>query len=135
MKQVISIVLTLLLLLSSSGVTYAEHFCGDHKMMGKITLGEATLSCGMAMPVSTCEDELAAEPHCCDNQYTSIDTDDNFAGESYDLQVNPTFVASFVAVFVLQCEREFTKDFDYFKDYSPPPLGEDLQVLYETFLI
>lgn len=135
MKQVISIVLTVLLLLSSSGVTYAEHFCGDHKMMGKITLGEANLSCGMAMPVSICGDEITDEPHCCDNQYTSIDTDDNFAGVSYDLQVNPTFVASFIAVFVLQGEREFAKEFDYYKDYSPPPLGEDLQVLYETFLI
>lgn len=135
MKQIISIVLTMLLLLSSSGITYAEHFCGDHKMMGKITLGEENLSCGMAMPVSDCEDEPSEERHCCDNQYTSIDTDDNYAGVAYDIQINPTFVASFVAVFVLEGQEAFVEEFDYYKDYSPPPLGEDLQLLYETFLI
>lgn len=135
MKSFISIVLTVLILLSSSGITYAEHFCGNHKMLGKITLGEEHLSCGMKMASSGCEDELMEEGHCCDNQYINVDTDDNYTGVAYDLQLNPTFVASFVAVFVLQTDKEFTKDFDYYKDYGPHPLGEDLQLLYETFLI
>ncbi|MEM7187117.1 MAG: hypothetical protein AAF466_10700 [Bacteroidota bacterium] len=123
------------LLLSNNGITYAEHFCGDHKMMGKITLGEAHLSCGMTMPVSDCEDGPEVERHCCDNQYTTVETDDNYSGVSHDLQLSPVFVASFVAVFVLDLSWDYPQHIDYFKDYSPPPLGDDLQVLYETFLI
>ena len=135
MKAFISIVLSLLILLSSSGLTYAEHFCGDHKMMAKITLGEEHLSCGMMMPKPGCEDGPMEERHCCDNQYTSVDTDDNYSGVVYDIQLSPVFAITFIEIFVLGEGFEFTKEFDYYKDYSPPPLGEDLQLLYETFLI
>lgn len=101
-KQVISIVLSLLLLLSSSGLTYAQHFCGDYEMMSKITLGEAHLSCGMEMMSATCEDTHDAMHNCCDNEYTAIDVDDNFATSSFDFQLNPVFVIAFVSIFVAQ---------------------------------
>ncbi|MEM7085119.1 MAG: hypothetical protein AAF489_02995 [Bacteroidota bacterium] len=135
MKQVISIVLSLLLLLSSSGLTYAQHFCGEYEMMSKITLGEEHLSCGMEMMSSTCEDSHEDDHNCCDNEYTTIDVDDNFATSSFDIQLSPVFVIAFVSVFVVQEPYNYDQNFDYYKDYSPPPLGEDLQVLYDTFLI
>jgi len=135
-KKLISTLLTTLLLLSSSGVTYAQHFCGDYEMMSKITLGEAHLSCGMEMKSSPCEEENQDEKHnCCENEYTTIDVDDNFATASFDLQLNPVFVIAFVSVFVVQGSDNYDENLDYYKDYSPPPLGEDLQVLYDTFLI
>lgn len=131
--------MSLLLLLSSSGLTYAQHFCGDYEMMSKITLGEAHLSCGMEMMTSTCEDshdDAHDDKHnCCDNEYTSINVDDNFATSSFDIQLNPVFVVAFVSVFVKQDAKNYDQNLDYYKDYSPPPLGEDLQVLYDTFLI
>ena len=136
MKKLISILLTTLLLLSSSGVTYAQHFCGAYEMMSKITLGEAELSCGMEMKTSPCEEEGQDEKHnCCDNEYTTVDVDDNFATTSFDFQLNPVFVIAFVSVFVMQETDNYNENIDFYKDYSPPPLGEDLQVLYDTFLI
>jgi len=134
-KQVVSIAMSLLLLLSSSGITYAQHFCGDHEIMSKITLGETHLSCEMIMPEAGCEDEPMKENNCCDNQYINVDTDDNYSGVSFDFQAQPTFIIAFVSVFVLAQEPDLNKNFDYYKDYSPPPLGEDLLVLFETFLI
>lgn len=127
--------LSFLLLLSSSGLTYAQHFCGDHKMMSMITLGETQLSCGMAAPVSMCDDEIMEEMHCCNNEYTFVDTDDNFAKAAFDLDVSPVFVVAFCSLFLLPEVENYKQNENYFKDYSPPPLGEDLQVLYETFLI
>ncbi len=128
--------MSLLLLLSSSGITYAQHFCGDYEMMAKVTLGQEVLSCGMVtMNDPDCEDESAEDHDCCDNKYTQIDTDDNFADASSDVQLSPVFVASFVSVFLLHEAVVFNANNDHFKDYSPPPLGEDLCVLYETFLI
>ena len=125
-----------MLFLSSSGLTYAQHFCGDYEMMAKITLGEANLSCGMGMESSACEDVHDDMQHnCCDNKYTTIDIDDNFTVTSFNLQLNPVFVTAFVSVFVVQEFDNYNKNSDYYKDYSPPPLGEDLHVLYEAFLI
>ncbi len=136
MRKVISIVLSLFLLLSSSGLTYAQHFCGEYEMMAKVTLGHEALSCGMAvMDDPGCEDESAKDHGCCDNKYTHVDTDDNFADVSFDVKLDPVFAASFVSVFLLHETVDFDTNNDYFKDYSPPPLEEDLCVLYETFLI
>ncbi len=135
MKSVISIALSLLLLLSSSGLTYAQHFCGDFEMMTKVTLGEEHLSCGMVMEDSSCGDEHTEDHDCCDNEYTNVDTDDHFAKASFDIQFDTQFLIAFVSVFVLQQTRNFDNNLDFYKDYSPPPLGEDLQVLYDTFLI
>ncbi len=139
MKKTISIFLSILMLASSSGIAYAQHFCSGMEMVAKITLGEKHLSCGMAeeTPDSDCNDETAApEAHdCCKNHITKIQTDDNFAKASFDVKLNKAFVATFVSVFVLQEVEIASTEKIFFADYSPPPLEQDLNILYETFLI
>jgi hypothetical protein len=136
MKQAVSIFLSILLLVSSSGIAYAQHFCGDFEMLSQITLGEKHLSCGMAMTTAPCGTEGPSEDHnCCDNEYTKINTDDNFAMSSFDFQLNPSFVAAFVNVFVLELPAEGDTTQPGFLAYHPPPLVKDIPVLYETFLI
>lgn len=134
MKQTVSIFLSLLLLLSSTGISYAEHYCGSFKMMSEITLGHEHLSCGMKMEAHPCGDEK--EDHfCCNNEYTDVDTDDSYAKATFDIQFEQNFLIAFVSVFVLNTLDNYESNTHFFRDYSPPPLGEDLQVLYETFLI
>lgn len=124
-----------MLLLSSSGITYAQHFCGAFEMMAKITLGEEQMSCGMVV-VDACGSEDGEEEHgCCDNKYTSVDTDDNYAVSSFDLQINPVVAIAMVSVFIVSNPKVYEPNNTFYIDYSPPPLGEDLQVLYESFLI
>lgn len=135
MKQVISILLSLLLLLSSTGITYAKHFCGDYEMMAEVTLGEKNLSCGMTMDDFACEDEEAEGHSCCDNEYVQVNIDDNFANASFDLDIQQSFVAVFVSVFILQELYDFDDSLNSLSDYCPPPLYKDIPVLYETFLI
>ncbi|SRX54506.1 hypothetical protein AEQU1_01517 [Aequorivita sp. CIP111184] len=127
------------MLASSSGIAYAQHFCSGTEMMAQITLGEKHLSCGMEenAPDSGCGAETAApEVHdCCKNHITKIHTDDNFAKASFDLKLNKTFIAAFISVFVLnEVEIASTKKI-FFADYNPPPLEQDFNILYETFLI
>ena len=139
MKKTISIFLSILLLASSSGIAYAQHFCGGMEMMAEVTLGEKNLSCGMDLhaPYSECGDEEnISEPHdCCKNEITKIQTDDNFAKASFDLKLNKIFVSTFVSVFVMQEVEIASAQKIFFADYSPPPLEQDLNILYETFLI
>ncbi len=125
-----------LLLASTSGVAYAQHFCGDFEMMATITLGEKKLSCGMVAIVDdACANEKDEEHSCCDNQYTKITTDDNFTPSQDSFQVPINFVAAFVSVFVLQTEPLVSETAEIYALYTPPPLIKDIPVLYETFLI
>ena len=127
------------MLASSSGIAYAQHFCGGMEMMSQITLGEKNLSCGMEEMENPaeCAAETTTENHhdCCDNQIIKIQTDDNFAKASFDVKLNKTFVATFVSVFVLQEVDIASAEKTFFADYSPPPLEQDLNILYETFLL
>ncbi len=127
------------MLVSSSGIAYAQHFCGGMEMMAELSLGEKDLSCGMDMnvPDSNCDDETATpEAHdCCKNHITKIHTDDNFAKASFDLKLNKAFVATFVSVFVLQEVEITSSEKTFFADYNPPPLEQDLNILFDTFLI
>lgn len=124
---------------SSSGIAYAQHFCGGMEMMAVITLGQENLSCGMDShaPDLDCNEETAiAEAHdCCENQITKINTDDNFAKASFDLKLHKTFEATFVSVFVFHEVENASIEKTFFADYSPPPLERNFNILYETFLI
>lgn len=134
MKKVLSIVMAMLMLASSTGIAYAQHYCGEYKMLSEITLGEKHLSCGMAMELPGCDEEQE-EPGCCDNEYTKVETDDTFEKSSFEIDFSPVFLEAFVSVFILK-SVELPKEHDFnFKQHDPPPLDEDLQVLYETFLI
>lgn len=136
MSKLISILLSVLLLVSSTGLTYAKHYCGDFEMLAEVTFGEKQLSCGMVIESSSCDGEETVDHNCCDNEYTQIETDDNFAKATYNLDLyQPFFVTVFVSVFVQQKFFYSDPTHDIFSDYRPPPLYGDYTVLYETFLI
>jgi len=121
MQKAISIVLTILMLASSTGVTYAKHFCGDYEVISTITLGEKNLTCGMSMEADHCDDRKIKSYQCCKNKYENVDTDDNYSLSSFDLQINIPFIASFVSVFVLQQKNDTSQSPHFYANYDPPP--------------
>ena len=136
MKQIISILLTLLLLISNTGITYAQHFCGGHQMMAKVTIGQERLSCGMALVKDLCDESHQSDTHsCCNNLYTQVAFDDTVEQPTVEFQLTPplkanttTFSASVYEILTLQKEVVYTL-------YNPPPLIKDFPVLFDTFLI
>ena len=123
------------MLLSSSGLAYAQHFCGEYEMLTEITLGEKHLSCGMAMADSACGDEHAEDHDCCDNEYTKVNTDDEFTKASFSITFQDVIVTAFVIAFVFDHQVEEVSSETVYTNYYPPPLVEDLPLLYETFLL
>lgn len=126
------------MLLSSSGLAYAQHFCGGMEMMAKITVGENQLFCGMdgAVDDAGCGDATTSKADdCCKNHITKIQTDEDFAKASFDVKFSKIFVAAFVSVFILQEVEMPASEKTFYADYNPPPLQQDLNILYETFLI
>ena len=108
-------------------------------MMAQITLGEKHLSCSMESGDldSDCSEENShSDDHdCCQNLITQVQIDDNFTKASFNLDLKKTFVATFVAVFTVQEVLITSEETNVFKDYNPPPLERDLNILYQTFLI
>jgi hypothetical protein len=135
MSKLISVLLSVLLLLSGTGITYAQHYCGEFEMLSKVTLGEEHLSCGMVMEVPACEEIDSEDHHCCDNQYTSVITDDNFVKASFVIDFHQSLALPFVSVFLLQPLVEYEIGLNHYHLYHPPPLYKNIPVLYETFLI
>ena len=135
MSKIISILLSVLLLGSSTGITYAQHFCGEFEMISKVTLGEAHLSCGMAMEVPGCEDGDSETHHCCDTHYTAVSIDDNFAKVNYDVAFYQSLAIVPFNSFALENVLADEVSADNYILYHPPPIFKDIPVLYESFLI
>lgn len=140
MRKIISIFLSILLLVSSSGIAYTRHFCGGMEITSEITFGEIHLSCGMDMDAdnsSDCGDKLGvfAENHCCENLITKVQTDDNFAKTSFDLKFSKIFVATLTQIFVLDTAEILSHKTSSFAEYNPPPCEQNINILYETYIL
>lgn len=135
MKQLVSILLSLLLLTSSTGIAYAQHFCGDYEMMAKITLGQKHLSCGMVSQDSACGDEHTEDHHCCDNNYTQISIDDATSVPTVVFTAPLQIVVWPLAIFQSQIVGYEDHGSTFYSAYDPPPLIKNIPVLYESFLI
>lgn len=137
MKQLLTILLSLLILLSSSGLTLATHFCGSHAVKSELSFGDSDLSCGMKM-TSSCEKNSSNKPllkrNCCHNEYMSIDVDDEFQNHYVNINLNTHFLVSFFQVFIIQAAKVVEKQ-EVIVYASPPPKKQNVQILFQSFLI
>jgi len=138
LKKVISVVLTLLMLISTSSIGYAQHFCGDYLAKATISIGHTHLNCGMEKHEPDCETEdVQAEisrKSCCKNNISKIEIDENYNGSNLEVKLNTTFVAAFIITHINLLFEEDGRS-NQFTDYKPPLPDIDVQVLYQTFLI
>ena len=136
MKQITSILLTLLLLISNTGITYAQHFCGGHQMMAKVTIGQERLSCGMALVKDLCDESHQSDTHsCCNNLYTQVAFDDTVEQPIVEFQLTPPLKANTTTFSVSACEILTLQKEVVYSIYNPPPLIKNFSVLFDTFLI
>lgn len=135
MKALISVLLSALIFLSSSGLAFAKHYCGGYEMLSKITFGEEHLSCGMKMNVPACGEEDFEDHHCCSNRYLKVTTDDQFSKVTFEYDFTAQWFPIFVEVFILPEYIAADVPFVWIDSYHAPPLERDVQILYETFLI
>ena len=136
MKQIISILLTLLLLISNTGITYAQHFCGGHQMMAKVTIGQERLSCGMALVKDLCDESHQSDTHsCCNNLYTQVAFDDTVEQPIVEFQLTPPLKVNNTTFSASACKVLTPKKEVVYTIYNPPPLIKDFPVLFDTFLI
>lgn len=72
---------------------------------------------------------------CCENTYQTLDIADDFPAKQVQNTANPTLIAAFIYVYFQLSLPNGSNTESVYADYSPPPLEQDFQVLYQTFLI
>jgi len=138
LHKVTSIVMALIVLLSTMSFSVDMHYCGDHlvdfSMFDKVDT--CMMKAEKSKSSSSCEiAEMETEMNCCSDIEVTIEGQDNlkisFDQLTFDQQ---QFVFSFAYSFVslFEAADEYITPF---RDYVPPPLLRDVQILDQTFLI
>ncbi|KGL58625.1 HYC_CC_PP family protein [Polaribacter sp. Hel1_85] len=133
MKHIISKIasfsLALLVLFSTFSFTVEKHYCGEFLMDVSFT-GDAD-NCGMEMEIKS-----AKKKNCCKDEIHHIEGQDELQQVSiddFDISKQQFLVAFHISFNDLFVENESKKT--YYKDFSPPDIPIDYQVLYQSFLI
>lgn len=114
------------------------HFCMGKAVSSLLTIGQGNTDCGMEKMTIPCESDTSEQTvkaeNCCENEYISLDTDNNFETFAQQTDFNAKFIFAFAYTF-LHLESSTEDKTSNYRDYSPPLLKRDTQVLYQTFLI
>lgn len=130
----ISVALSLLVLFSTLSLTIKKHFCGD--VLVDVAVFTKVDKC--------CDDDYTKDnidledlkKTCCKDEIEVIDGVDRMATKSFDdlddLQKQVLVAYAYSYINLLQGLQNFVIPH---KDYSPPLIAKDIQVLNETYLI
>ena len=132
--KISSVCLALIVLLSTVSFTIDSHYCGDilvdTSLFGKVE------TCGMEeQKTSSSTDCDITKKDCCSDEQIIVEGQDTLKITFDKLEKEQQiFVASFIYSYINLFTSSESKD-TAFKDYSPPPLIRDVQILDQTFLI
>ncbi|MEN8186009.1 MAG: hypothetical protein ABFR05_02640 [Bacteroidota bacterium] len=136
LKKTAAIFMSLIVLFTTMSFTVSEHYCGD-KLVDTAIFSKAE-SCGMEMEIpspSESKDCSLDKEDCC-NDITKIVEGQNelstqISNPDFDQQV---FIASFVYTYI-NLFKGLDQNIVPFKNYVPPLIVRDIQVLDNVFLI
>ena len=136
-KQIIhkgfSVILSLLVLFSTVSFTVEKHFCGDNLV--DIALFTNAKTCGMETETNSSETCLKKKS-CCKDEVDVHQGQDELTVNGFD-ELNwdqQLFLTSFAYSYINLFEI-LKKEIVPHKNYSPPNLVADIQLLNDTFLI
>lgn len=135
MKKIISITLVIFLLVFSTGIGFAFHYCGGTLAQFKVVLGYGEATCGMEME-SNCENHLYTyfeKTTCCNDKFIELNAD-----EYTSKQNQISSIIEFTNVDFLSDLSSSRKEFesDRFQPNRPPPKINSVSLpLIQTFII
>ena len=133
LHKIMALSLSLLVFFSTVSFTINNHYCGDYLMDSSWFL-EAD-SCNMSMEMNVSDSCDTIKKLCCTDEIIHIEGQDelkiSFDQLTFDQQL---FIVSFYQ-FCIDLFEGLEENIIPFKEYSPPPLLIDIQILHQTFLI
>ena len=123
-----SIALALLVLISTVSFTIEKHFCGD--VLVDVSMFAEAKKCAMESM------EMLQKKSCCKDEIEIIQGQDELKFSSFDdlTYEHQQFFAAFTCSYINLFEG-LPKQTIPHKDYSPPNLVADIQVLDQVFII
>ncbi|WP_439128292.1 HYC_CC_PP family protein [Polaribacter sp.] len=125
-----SIILAILVLFSTFSFAVEAHYCGDFLM--DISITGDTENCGMKMEKKS----FSKKKNCCKDEVITAEGQDELQ-QFNELKLNLD-KQQFVTAFLISHQDLFvekTTKNTFYKDFSPPDIPKDYQVLYQSFLI
>jgi len=141
-KKVSHIILALLLMVSTMGMTVSMHYCGQ-KMVDFGVLSEAKSCCDMDQSSTTattnhhCAVVIPQDNHC-QNKTLHVDPVDEyvFAATGYTVDIHPIIQDLLIPVSIACIVNEpKTTSSKYFHWNTPPPTTSHFLSLIQTYLI
>ena len=128
--KISSFLLAFLVLFSTFSFTVEKHYCGD--FLVEVSFTGKTEGCGMQMEKVA----QTKKKNCCKDEVHKIEGQDKLQFHKIEKisfekqQFLTAFVISYADLFV---NNESVNNL--YKDFSPPDIRLDYQILYQTFLI
>ncbi|MFT6997665.1 MAG: hypothetical protein ACJAQ4_001419 [Cryomorphaceae bacterium] len=125
------------MLASNIGIAANTHYCGGMVAEQSFSLGFEQLDCGMEKTQEICEstesEGLNAQP-CCKNVHEILQAQQEANVKKSSIEVNPTFLVAFVFDYTSTL-FSFEESTPTFREYIPPFVRQNVQILFQTFLI
>ena len=130
--KVFSVAMALLVLLSTISFTMEKHFCGDTLI--DVAIFSKVNSCGMDMEVVS---KISSEKKsCCKDELEIVKGQDQLKKASFeDLYVDQQFFLTTIYYSYINLFEGLPELVIPHKNYSPPNLVADIQVLDQVFII
>lgn len=119
-RKVAHIVITVILLVSTTGITVTRHYCGSN-LRSSTLIGE---------PESCCD-----TPGCCHNEKEHFKIDENFALSAFLFDFDPIMETVPQLFETVSVDIPVRVKGDIFSDRPSPPLLRSLLVSHQTFLL
>jgi hypothetical protein len=123
-KAALSILLSVLVLIATSGVAITKHYCGN-RVASVSVLGDGGCTCG----------SMDENSNCCHSERAFFQVDDDFSVAP----VQSLSIASNSLIALVACQIQFELDGESvsfsFLHYKPPIPDRDVLVLIQYFLI
>ena len=118
------------------GISFSTHYCMGRAVDSELMVGAHELSCGMMDSDLSCEVSGAniMAPGCCDNVSVTVDIEDEYQIARTDFILEVKFLFAFTYTFLLNQLQDSEPLVAYVDDH-PPPLEQDYQSLYQSFLL
>lgn len=119
--------MVMLVLFSTVSFTIEKHFCGD--VLVDVSYFVEAEKCAMESM------EIAQKRNCCKDEVDVVEGQDELQLESFNyFEIQPEFLTTFIYTYI-NLFGGLPKQVIPHKDYSPPNLVADIQVLDQVFLI
>lgn len=135
MQKSISILIAFLLLISTTQLTFGQHYCEGKVVAAAMMVGQEKMSCEPSPTDLGCEDEDTELADCCLNVYHQVETDTDYSGSHFTVDFNPVFVITETFNLSFRQFDIYSLKSTLYQKYLPPPLQKDIPILYQTFLI